>query len=70
MNEKIQYLVDNLRETNKEIRFRDSTEDVNKLSDEDKELIANQATNAANELVNFFGKRKMLLYALVICLIR
>ena len=42
MNEKIQYLVDNLRETNKEIRFRDSTEDVNKLSDEDKELIANQ----------------------------
>lgn len=36
MNEKIQYLVDNLRETNKEIRFRDSTEDINKLSDEDK----------------------------------
>ena len=47
MNEKFQYLVDNLREANKEIRFRDSTEDVNKLSDEDKELIANQATNAA-----------------------
>lgn len=58
MNEKIQYLVDNLRETNKEIRFRDSTEDVNKLSDEDKELIANQATNAANELVNFFWQKK------------
>lgn len=31
MNEKIQYLVDNLREANKEIRFRDSTEDVNKI---------------------------------------
>ena len=31
MNEKIQYLVDNLRETNKEIRFRDSTEDVMKI---------------------------------------
>ena len=58
MNEKIQYLVDNLRETNKEIRFRDSTEDVNKLSDEDKELIANQATNAANELVNFCWQKK------------
>lgn len=58
MNEKFQYLVDNLRETNKEIRFRDSTEDVNKLSDEDKELIANQATNAANELVNFFWQKK------------
>lgn len=58
MDEKFQYLVDDLRKANKEIRFRDSTEDVNKLSDEDKELIENQATNAANELVNFFWQKK------------
>ena len=51
MNEKIQYLVDDLRKANKEIRFHDSTQDVNKLSAIDKECIEKQATGAANKLV-------------------
>lgn len=58
MDERFQHLVDNLREANKEIPFRDSIEDVNKLNADDKERVENQATNVANKLVNFFWQNR------------
>ncbi len=58
MNERFQHLVDNLREANKEKPFRDSTEDVNKLSADNKDRVENQAINVANELVDSFWKNR------------
>lgn len=58
MNEKFQHFVEKLREVNVKSPFCDSTQDVKKLSENDKEIIERQATDVANMIVGYFWKNR------------
>lgn len=58
MDEKFIQIVDGLQQSYAEQPFRDSTDDINELSIQNKQKIDKQSVDAANILVNYFWSNK------------